>query len=101
MSTLRFAKLIEELPSSVPFVGPENLERSSGTAFLARIGANENVFGPSSSVLKEIDRSKEFSWQYGDPELSELRVELSHFLGVGVDEIVVGEGIDALLGYVC
>ena len=101
MSTLRFAKLIEELPSSVPFVGPENLERSSGTAFLARIGANENVFGPSSSVLKEIDRSKEFSWQYGDPELLELRSELSHFLGVGIDEIVVGEGIDALLGYVC
>ena len=49
MSTLRFARLIGELPASVPFVGPENLERSSGRTFLSRIGANENVFGPSSN----------------------------------------------------
>ena len=101
MSTLRFARLIGELPASVPFVGPENLERSSGRTFLSRIGANENVFGPSSNVLEEIDRFKGASWQYGDPELLELRSELSDLLGVDIDEIVVGEGIDALLGYVC
>lgn len=101
VNTLRFSKLIEELPATVPFVGPEHLERELGIAFQSRIGANENVFGPSDSVLREIDRSKELSWQYGDPELLELRSELSDFLGVDIDEVVVGEGIDALLGYTC
>ena len=101
MSTLRFSKLIDGLPATVPFVGPEHLERQLEMVFQARIGANENVFGPSDSVLREIGRAKEFSWQYGDPELLELRLELSKFLGVGIDEIVVGEGIDALLGYIC
>ena len=37
------------LPSTVPFVGPETQERNRGRPFKARIGANENVFGPSPS----------------------------------------------------
>jgi hypothetical protein len=35
------------LPSTVPFVGPEAQERARGHAFVARLGANESVFGPS------------------------------------------------------
>ena len=48
---LPFTPLVEKLPSSVPFVGPEALERRTGTPFRARIGANESVFGPSPKVI--------------------------------------------------
>ena len=44
---LPFTPLIESLPSTVPFVGPELQERTNGFPFKARIGANENVFGAS------------------------------------------------------
>ena len=43
--------LVESLPSTIPFVGPEAIERQRNARVLARIGANENVFGPAPSVI--------------------------------------------------
>ena len=92
--------LVEGLPASVPFVGPEAIERATGTLFAARIGANESVYGPAPSVLETIKAASAEAWMYGDPESYELRHALADHLGVAADEVVVGEGIDALLGYV-
>ena len=97
----RFAPLLEELPPSVPFVGPEHLERESDAIFLARLGANENLFGPSPKVIEELRRNASGSWKYGDPEFSELRVLLAAHLGITEEELIVGEGIDGLLSYIC
>src|SRR5438046_8712034 len=51
LMNLPFTPLVETLPSTVPFVGPETMERRTGQKFRARIGANENVFGPSPKVV--------------------------------------------------
>lgn len=92
--------LVESLPASVPFVGPEALERARNTTFEARLGANESVFGPAPSVLAAITSATSEAWMYGDPESHDLRHALAAHLGVAADEVVVGEGIDGLLGYV-
>ncbi|RZW11816.1 MAG: pyridoxal phosphate-dependent aminotransferase [Rhodobacteraceae bacterium] len=92
--------LAATLPSTVPFVGPEALERTRGRGFVARIGANESVFGPSPKVIEAITRAAPEAWMYGDPENHDLRNALAAFHGVDPGEVVVGEGIDALLGYV-
>ena len=39
MADHRLTPLVETLPSTVPFVGPETQERSRGRPFRARIGA--------------------------------------------------------------
>jgi histidinol-phosphate aminotransferase len=96
--TFRLTKLAERLPSSVPFVGPETQERQSGRPFAARLGANENVFGPSPKAAAALQDAG--MWMYGDPESHDLRKALAEFHGVTPDHIVVGEGIDGLLGYV-
>ena len=54
MSTPPLTPLADSLPSTVPFVGPEAQERQLERAFLARIGANESVFGPSPLVVEKI-----------------------------------------------
>jgi histidinol-phosphate aminotransferase len=92
--------LAQSLPATVPFVGPEALERRRGRAFLARLGANESVFGPSPRVVEAIREAAAEAWMYGDPESHDLRHALAASLGVAPDEVVVGEGIDGLLGYV-
>ena len=92
--------LAASLPASVPFVGPEALERQRGVTFRARIGANESVFGPSPRVLNVIREAASEAWMYGDPESYDLRHALAKNLGIKPDEVVVGEGIDGLLGYV-
>ena len=95
----KFTSLIQSLPSSVPFVGPEALERRTGVAIRARVGANENVFGPAPSVIAAMKAAAQESWQYGDPENHDLKVALAAHLGVGPENICVGEGIDGLFGY--
>ena len=94
-----FAPLIETLPSSVPFVGPEALERRTGAGFRARLGANESVFGPSPKAIEAMRAAAPEMWRYCDPENHELRHALALHLGVSPANVMVGEGIDGLFGY--
>ncbi len=95
----RYTDLIEKLPATVPFVGPETQERVMGAPFKARIGANENVFGPSPAAIRAMQEAVPDAWKYGDPENFELKQTLAEHHGVPAENIVVGEGIDGLLGY--
>ena len=99
MTYTRFTKLAQSLPATVPFVGPEAHERATGVAFTARIGANENAFGPSPKALAAMGASLTDIWMYGDSENHDLRAALAAHHGCTPAHIVVGEGIDGLLGY--
>jgi histidinol-phosphate aminotransferase len=94
----KFTPLIESLPVTIPFVGPEALARKSGQPIKARMGANENVFGPSPKVIEALRHHAVHTWQYGDPETYELKHALAKHLGVGAENVVIGEGIDGLHG---
>lgn len=93
-----FTPLAESLPSSVPFVGPEALERQSGKTFAARIGANENVFGPSPQVIAAVRDAAPGMWMYCDPEIHDLRAALARHHGIATENVTIGEGIDGLFG---
>ncbi|MER9220314.1 pyridoxal phosphate-dependent aminotransferase [Mesorhizobium sp. M0644] len=92
--------LIDALPSTVPFVGPEAQERDRGRAFRARIGANESSFGPSPRVVARMAEIAGDMWMYCDPDNHDLKVAVARHLGVGAENVVVGEGIDGLLSLV-
>lgn len=93
-----FTPLVESLPASVPFVGPEALERRIGTRFAARIGANENVFGPSPRAVAAMAKAAPEVWMYCDPEIHGLKQALADHHGVAPANVAVGEGIDGLFG---
>lgn len=90
--------LAAALPDTVPFVGPETQERARGAVFSARLGANENLFGPSPKAIAAMQQAAGEVWKYCDPENHDLRQALAILHGVMPENIVVGEGIDALLG---
>ena len=83
----------------MPFVGPETQERARGQAFKARLGANESVFGPSPDAIQAMADAARDAWKYCDPENFDLKAALSAHHGMPAENIVVGEGIDGLLGY--
>ena len=93
-----FTKIANDLPETVPFVGPESQERENAFSFYARLGANESVFGPSKMVMNAIKAQTDKVWQYGDPESFDLLQKLSEFYNLPRDNFIVGEGIDGLLG---
>ena len=90
--------LAASLPATVPFVGPETQERDRGAPFIARLGANESAFGPSPKAIAAMQKAASDVWMYGDAQSYDLRVALAPHHGVGMDNIIVGEGIDGLLG---
>ena len=94
----RYTAIVQKLPASVPFVGPETLECELGGPFASRIGANESVFGPSPRAIEAMARAATDVWKYGDPENHDLKEALAAHHGVAHDNIVVGEGVDCLLG---
>src|SRR5262245_11629353 len=94
----RLNPLVEFLPAIVPFVGPEAQTRARGRPFTARLGANESVFGPSPKAIAAMREAAAGNWMYADPESHDLRAAIARLHGVGIDNIVIGEGIDGLLG---
>jgi histidinol-phosphate aminotransferase len=77
----RLTPLVASLPATVPFTGPETLERRAGAPFRLRLGANESRFGPS-------------------PLVHDLRQALAHRHGCDPAHILPGQGIDGLLGLI-
>ena len=96
----RLTALAESLPATVPFVGPETQERQRGRPFRARIGANENGFGASPQVAIAMANAAADMWKYCDPENFELRRLVAVHHGVAPENVILGEGIDGLLGLV-
>ncbi len=99
MTGPRYTPLTASLPATVPFIGPETQERARHRAFVARLGANESVFGPSPRAIAAMQAAAADAWMYGDPENHDLRHALAAFHRCGAENIMVGEGIDGLLGY--
>jgi len=98
MTDPRLTPLVAALPSTVPFVGPEALERTRGVAFRARLGANESVFGPSPAAVEAMAQTARDAWMYADPEAHDLRQAIAAHHGIDPAHVMVGEGIDGLLG---
>lgn len=93
----RFTAIVDALPPTVPFVGPEKMERDRGAPFVARLGANESVFGPSPRAIEAMQAAAGEIWKYGDSTSHDLRHAIAADLGIGPGNVVVGAGIDGLL----
>ena len=97
----KIAPHIVHLPATIPFVAPERTERESGKLFIARLGANEGNFGCSPLAIDAMaDAARNNVRNYCDPECHELREVLCDKLGAQMENIVVGPGIDGILGMI-
>ncbi len=99
MTYPRYTDLLRTLPATVPFVGPEEQERERGRAFGARLGANEQNFGPSPKAIEAMRNSAAEIWKYPDSTSHGLRRAIAETHAIAPENILVGEGIDGILGY--
>src|SRR5215469_14505707 len=74
--------------------------RETGRSELLRLGANESAFGPSPKAVAAMNAEQfRLSW-YGDPESLDLRDALAAKHGCKPSQILVGAGIDDVMGLV-
>jgi histidinol-phosphate aminotransferase len=95
---IRPTPAIEAIPSTTPFIGPEQLMRERGLRELVRLGANESAFGPSPKAIAALAGELPRLCWYGDPESLDLRDALAAKHGCAPEQIVIGSGIDDLMG---
>ena len=89
---------VAAIPATTPFIGPEQLMRETGQRELVRLGANESAFGPSPKAVAAMSAElPRLAW-YGDPESLDLRDALAEKHRCRPEQIVVGSGIDDLMG---
>ena len=93
-----FTPIVEQLPATTPFVGPEALERRMEREFEVRVGANESAFGISPKAAVAMREAIERVAWYGDPEGYDLRAAIAQRHGVAMEELCLAGGIDELLG---
>ncbi len=93
-----FTSLVCGLPATVPFVGPEAIERRRAKEFSVRVGANESLFGISPRAGQAMREALARVAWYGDPEGYDLRQAIAAHHGVAMDEVCLAGGIDELLG---
>lgn len=98
LELIRPTPAIEAIPATTPFIGPEQLLRETGLREFVRLGANESAFGPSPKAIAAMQSELErLSW-YGDPESLDLRDALAAKHRCEPAHIVVGSGIDDVMG---
>ena len=95
---LPLTPVVRELPEMVPFIGPETFERRQGRKLRVRLGANESVFGISPAAGEAMQAAVQDNWMYNDPEAYDLTEALAQTHGVAFEQVLVGAGIDELLG---
>jgi histidinol-phosphate aminotransferase len=98
MTEIPFTRIVRDLPATIPFVGPEAIERQRGFTFRAKLGANESPFGPSPKAIEAMQAAAAGAWNYPDSESHDLRAALARRLGVPEEAVLVGAGIDEMLG---
>jgi histidinol-phosphate aminotransferase len=94
------ARIVAALPATVPFVPPEAIERRTGHPLTLRLGANESMFGPAPRARAAMLAAVERIALYADPEGYELRAALAAKLGIAIENVGIGSGIDDFLGLV-
>ncbi len=67
---------------------------------IVKLDANENPYGPLPGVAEALAEYPYYHI-YPDPQQSELRAALAHFVGVPAENILPGQGADELLDYIC
>lgn len=86
-----------EVGPYVPGSSADDARRRHGLDEVVRLNWNEGLFGALPGVLEKVADGLGDTWKYPESSYGELRERLAAWLGVDVDQIVPGHGIQALL----
>ena len=79
----------------------EEVQRELGLERVVKLASNEGPFGPFPAALEAIGRATPELNRYPDGGCYRLRSALAERHDVGLDEVTVCAGADAVIGYVC
>lgn len=91
---------IEALKPYIPGKPIHELKRERGLTKIVKLASNENPLGPSPKALEVIEKHLQDLHYYPDAKAYDLVTALSKKYDRKSQEIICGNGIDSLLGYI-
>ncbi len=98
MHKIEIPEHIQQLRSYKPGKPIEQVVEELGLKETAILWNNENNLGPSPKAMEAIRSELQHSHLYPDPTASRLRAEIATREGISADQVVVGNGSEAILG---
>ncbi len=98
MANLNIPKHIQNLKTYKPGKAIDELIEEYGLTETAVLWNNENNLGPSPRALEAISQELKTSHLYPDPSASKLRATIAAKESIDPDQVVVGNGSEAILG---
>ena len=77
------------------------VQRTYGLTRIVKLASNENPWGPSPLALAAVRRHLEESHRYPDQSAFELRHALAQRYRLGPENIIVGNGSEGIMAYIC
>ncbi len=90
-----------DLPAYNAGLSSDAVRRRFGVDHIARLGSNENPFGPSPAVGATLATLAQSVGQYPDANCVALRAAIAARTGVPTDAVVIGNGSENLLELLC
>jgi histidinol-phosphate aminotransferase len=98
--TGQFRAALDGLVAYQPGRPVELVQRELGlTGPVLKLASNEGIYGPFPAALEAIDRAARAANRYPDGGSYALRAALAEHHGLEVEQIVAGNGADAILNY--
>ncbi len=88
---------IKELKPYVPGKPIEELERELGITGSIKLASNENPLGPSPLAVEVVREAAGGLHIYPDGAIHNLRARIADFMGVSMDEVIIGNGSNEVL----
>ncbi|MBK9307630.1 MAG: histidinol-phosphate transaminase [Nitrospira sp.] len=89
---------IQSLSPYVPGKPVEELQRELGLTRVIKLASNENPLGPSPKAMAALDGAQTTLHRYPDGGGTQLRQAIADRWKVAVDQIILGNGSDEILG---
>ena len=77
------------------------IQRRYKVSKVAKLGSNENPFGPAPEVLTGIENAASMAFLYPESDAGKLRVAVSDYYSVPADHLVFGNGSEEILSIIC
>ncbi|MAZ45592.1 MAG: histidinol-phosphate transaminase [Gammaproteobacteria bacterium] len=88
---------IEKLTPYQPGKPIDELARELGLKNIVKLASNENPYGPSPLAIEVLRAGFDELSRYPDGGAFNLKIELSRYLGIGAEQITVGNGSNDIL----
>lgn len=101
MKKIKPTSWLKNIPAYVPGTSKDTIMERYGISDPIKLASNENPLGPSPKALQALDRFKETSHIYPDPEAADLRKAAAAFFGCAPERIIAGNGSDEIIDLIC